>query len=218
VNARFFEGLASSEKRVVLAAAIRRQLAKGMPLTTQSARADYLYLLIQGRARYFFTTEDGQKRILLWVPPGEIIGSAAILPSSARYIVSTEAVKPSVVLAWKHGVIRGLAGQFPRLMENALSSALDYLKFYVASHVALTCHTAPQRVAGLLSNLAWGFGRKTEEGIELDVTNEDVASAANVSYFTASRLLSDWHRQGILAKKRGKIVLLALDKLLVHCA
>ena|SRR5437899_2286839 len=122
------------------------------------------------------------------------------------------------MLVWKRATIRNLAHRYPRLTENALSGAVDYLNFYVATHVALTCHTAEQRLAKLLTTLAWGFGRKVREGIELDVTNEDLANAANVTHFTASRLLSEWSRKGILTKARGKILLRSPELLLRRSA
>jgi CRP-like cAMP-binding protein len=45
------------------------------------------------------------------------------------------------------------------------------------------------------------------EGVELDIRNEELANEANITIFTASRLLSEWQRKGILTKRRGKIVL-----------
>jgi CRP-like cAMP-binding protein len=51
------------------------------------------------------------------------------------------------------------------------------------------------------------MGRKLPNGIELDVKNEELANAANISPYTASRVISDWHERGIISKRRGKIVL-----------
>jgi len=41
-------------------------------ITHQDQPAKHLFLLLTGRARYFFVTEKGQKVILLWIPPGEM--------------------------------------------------------------------------------------------------------------------------------------------------
>jgi CRP/FNR family transcriptional regulator, nitrogen oxide reductase regulator len=214
LNSRFLEGLAPPDVRAVLDAATERRFPAGAVITTQGARGDHLFLLTTGRARYFFVTEEGRKLILLWLPPGEIFGGAALLPKPSSYIASTEAVQPSRMLVWKRATIRGLAARYPRLMENLLSIDADYMSIYVATHEALTCHTARERLAGVLANLVWGFGRKASGGIELDVTNEDLANAANVSHFTASRLLNEWSRKGILTKERGKILLHSPELLL----
>ena len=103
--------------------------------------------------------------------------------------------------------------QYPRLLENAIDLATEYLSFYVATHVALTCKTASQRMAAVLLNLAPGIGRAVKNGIELDITNEELSQASNVTHFTASRVLSRWEASGAVLKERGKILLRAPEKL-----
>jgi len=93
---------------------------------SQGNPADYLYLLTKGRARYFFTTEDGRKLLLLWLSPGEYSVVSALLAIPSSYLASTETVKDSHVLAWDRSTIRGLAARYPKLLENALLTASDY--------------------------------------------------------------------------------------------
>jgi CRP-like cAMP-binding protein len=171
-------------------------------------------VLAKGRARFFLLTPEGRKIVLMWLPVGEVVGGAALQSRPSDYIVSTETVKDSTILVWDKPAIRRLAIRYPRLLDNALNMAAEYFTFYVATHVALTCHTAPQRLAAILVNLAQGVGHKVPTGVELDVTNEELAQAANVTHFTASRLLSHWQGQGTLVKSRGKILLLSPASLL----
>ncbi len=91
--------------------------------------------------------------------------------------------------------------------------SFDYLAAYRAAHASLICNSAPQRLARVLTNLAGGIGQKVPEGVELDVRNEELANEANISLFTASRLLSAWQREGILVKRRGKVLLRFPDRL-----
>ncbi len=46
------------------------------------------------------------------------------------------------------------------------------------------------------------MGHRGPEGTELDITNEELAHEDNITIFTASRLLSEWQRKGILTKRR----------------
>jgi len=46
-------------------------------------------------------------------------------------------------------------------------------------HVALTYESAGQRVAAILDRLARTIGSGCNEGIAVDVTNEELANAAN---------------------------------------
>jgi len=195
---RFLEGLAPPEIKAVLAAAKLRRYLENSVVTNQDHPAEHLFLLVSGRARYFYITPDGQKTLLLWLPPGETFGAAAFLSKPFQYLVSTETVKNSCVLVWGRATIREFAARYPRLVENVLLIAFDYLVVYRAMHVSLTCHTARQRLATVLVNLASGIGHAVPGGIELDVNNEELANEANVTLFTASRLLSD----AVLHKKR----------------
>jgi CRP-like cAMP-binding protein len=218
VKSPFLEGLAPHELSDILAAARECRYQAGTVIACQGTPANSVYLLVRGRARFFILTPEGQKIVLMWLPPGEIIGGAALQSRPSDYIVSTETVKDSTILVWDRPAIRRLAIRYPRLLDNALVMAAEFLTFYVATHVALTCHTAPQRLAAILFNLAQGIGHKVPTGVELDVTNEELAQAANVTHFTASRLISQWARQGALVKTRGKILLRSPGKLFLATA
>ena len=174
---------------------------------TREIPPGHLFLLLTGRARRFFLTQDGEKVVLLRVTPRELFGEAAVLAKPVEYLVSSEAMTPISALVWNRGTIRGLCERYPRLMENALLISFDYLAAYRAAHASLICNSAPQRLAQVLANLADGIGQKVPGGVELDVRNEEIANEANISFFTASRLLSAWQREGILVKRRGKVLL-----------
>jgi len=214
----FFDGLAPHELSHVLSSARQCRYRAGAVVASQGMPANSLYVLARGRARFFFLTPEGHKIVLMWLPVGEVIGGAALQSRPSDYIVSTETVKDNTILVWDKPAIRRLAMRYPRLLDNALNTAAEYFTFYVATHVALTCHTAPQRLAAILVNLAQGIGRKVSKGMELDVTNEELAEAANVTPFTASRLISQWQRRGALVKTRGKILLQSPGKLLLSAA
>lgn len=209
----FLEGLTPPELNAVVAEARQCRFQAGTVVTSQGAPADSVFLIVRGRARYFVLTPEGQKIIFLWLPEGEIFGVAAMQHRPSDYIVSTETVRDSSMLRWDRATIRRLATRYPRLLDNALLTSTEYLAFYVATHVALTYHTAAQRLAAVLLNLAEGIGHASPKGVELDVTNEELAEAANVTPFTASRLVSDWHRRGALEKTRGKVLLRSPGKL-----
>jgi CRP-like cAMP-binding protein len=204
---RFFEGLDESDVRTILAAGTQQRFAANSVIARQGNSARNLYLLLNGRLRRFFLTEDGRKIVLLRITSGEIFGEAALLAKPVEYIVSGEAATATTTLVWSRHTIRGLCVQYPRLLENALLISFDYFAAYRAAHESLICDSAPQRLARLLANLANGIGQKVPGGVELDIRNEELANEANISLFTASRLLSAWQREGILEKRRGKVLL-----------
>lgn len=218
IRSRFLEGITAPDVKAILAAAKPRQYRANSTVVNQGDPADHLFILTKGRARYFYTTEEGRKILLLWLTPGEVFGGAVLLSTPSCYLVSTETVKDSSVLVWDRGTIRGLAERYPRLLENALLLASDYLAWYLAAHVALTSNTARQRLARVLICLAQTIGEKVGDGFEFDATNEELAGAANVTPYTASRLLSEWQRNGSVLKHRGKVLLRSPEHLFLHSA
>jgi CRP-like cAMP-binding protein len=216
VKSRFLDGFSPLDLKVILGAAKQRHFASNSVIVNQGNPADHLFLLTKGRARFFFNTQEGKKVILFWITPGGVFGGAALLSSPSSYLISTETLKDSSMLVWDRATLRNLAGRYSRLLENALLIAYDYLAWYVADHVALISHSARQRLAGVLVCLAQSIGEKVPGGFEFDATNEELAGAANVTPFTASRLLSKWQSNGAVLKRRGKVLLRSPERLFLH--
>jgi len=213
LKSRLFEGIAPGDVSTILEAAAQQRVNANAVVFHQGDPARGLYLLTEGRARHFYNTPDGRKMLLPWILPGEVFGVAALLPEHTAYLVSAETVTGGYLYQWDRAGIRGLAGRYPRLLENVFAIAADLMRWAVDAHVGLLCHTAKERLAQVLMNLAQPIGRNGPDGIELEITNEELANAANVTTFTASRLMSEWHRRGVLKKGRGKVLLRSPEKL-----
>ena len=54
--------------------------------------------------------------------------------------------------------------------------------------------------------------------LEFDITNEELANAANITPYTASSILSEWQRTGAIRKHRGKIVVRSTERLFLRVA
>jgi CRP-like cAMP-binding protein len=93
---------------------------------------------------------------------------------------------------------------------------VDYLSWYIAAHAALCSESARQRLASVLLGYASRMGERVSGGVELDITNEELANAANITPYTASRILSEWQRTGAIRKQRGKIVVRSIERLFLR--
>jgi CRP-like cAMP-binding protein len=216
LGSQFLKGFAQADRRIILSVAPQRRFVAGSVVTNQGHPADYLFLLTKGCARHFFVTEQGKKVLLKWLVPGNLFGARTILSTRSSYLASTEAVKDISVFVWDRTAIRGLVERYPRLLENTLLEASDYVEWHLSSYIGLSCCTARQRVAQTLVTLARSFGQEVQGSIAISITNEDLANAANVTPFTASRLMSEWQRSRVLEKHRGKVVLRSPEGLLLH--
>jgi CRP/FNR family transcriptional regulator, nitrogen oxide reductase regulator len=213
-----FAGLAQSELDTLLSAASHQAFPAKTVVTEEGDPASHFFLLVSGRARYFFLTPQGKKVILRCLAPGEGLGGLALVSEPMCYAVSSEAVTQISTLVWERATLRRFLVQYPKLLDNALSVMAKYLVLYRIEHAALICENARQRLATAVSDLARCSGHPTARGVELNVTNEELANAANITSFTASRLLNDWQRKNLISKKRGRILVFSPDKLISQAA
>jgi CRP-like cAMP-binding protein len=213
LTSQLLDGLGAEDLTAILRVAQEQRFSPNSVVVNQAHRAEHLFLLTHGHARHFFITESGQKILLRWLVPGEITGGATLLSKPSRYLMGTEAVKHSRFLVWDRITVGRLITRYPKLLQNALSIAEVYLDWYLTAHIALTCDTARKRCASVLTNIGRAVGQEVAGGIELTITNEELASAAGITLSDASRFMSDWQRSGALVKTRGKLLVHSLDLL-----
>jgi CRP-like cAMP-binding protein len=205
---RFLSGLVKAQLDSVLSVSKHRQFRANSVIVNQEDPAERFFLLTSGHGRHFVITNEGRKILLHWLTAGQVFGGAAILSTPYQYLANTEVLTDSCALVWERQTIRELASTFPALVDNVLAIAVtESIAWSTAAHVSLTSDDAQGRVAHLLVSLASAIGEATRGGVELRVLNEDLAEGANVTPFTVSRCLTQWQRAGILAKRRGKILL-----------
>ncbi len=207
-------GLEQPARRSILAAAQIRRISAKQNIVTVGDRATHLFLLQSGRVRFYHLTKQGRLVLLGWLVPGNVIGLVAMLENPFPYMATAEATSDCELLAWERSVIRKLVSRHPRLKENGLRIALGYLRNYVKRHIGLVTKTAEERLAETLLRLGDQSGKVRPDGIEIRATNDQLGALADISPFTASRVLSNWVRAGAVSKRRGRVLLHAPEALM----
>jgi CRP-like cAMP-binding protein len=215
-SSSFLKGLEQPAIQDILAAAQPRRIPARCNVTSGGRRATHLFLVQSGRVRYYHLTKQGELVLLAWLVPGDVIGLVTLLKATPVYMANAEATSDCELLAWDHTVIRKLVAQHPLLGENGLRVALGYLKGYAQRHIGLVTKTAEERLAETLLRLAEKAGEVHPEGIEIRATNDELGALADISPFTASRELRKWVREGILSKRRGRVLLHAPEALMIE--
>jgi CRP/FNR family transcriptional regulator, nitrogen oxide reductase regulator len=213
-SVRFFTGLEKSDTKVILAAATRRKFKVGEIVARAEAPASHVFLVKEGYVDYYVATSDGREILLRRLVSGNIFGVGAFLSEPIGYVGTSKSVHDSELYVWDHTVIRQLAKGYPRLAENALRTVLRYVALFAERHLALVSKPAQERLAFALTSLGSRAGHLVPSGVEINIKNEELASLADVSSFTASRFLQEWERKGAVEKGRGKVLIRCPEKLL----
>ena len=148
---------------------------------------------------------------------GSYLALGILLPAhSLNYLGTAEPLNDCEAYVWDAACIRRLEMSYPGLAANCLRICLHYVARFAERHINLASCSVEERLAHTLTEMGDRAGQATPGGVEVNIRNEQLASLADIGYFTASRLLNKWQRIGAVKKSRGKILIKCPEKLLIE--
>jgi CRP/FNR family transcriptional regulator, nitrogen oxide reductase regulator len=215
VTDRLLAGIDPDARGAIVARSRRRALQPAQVLYRTGEPADRLFVLCKGSVRFGRLGSNGREVVMGILGAGDVFGLGSILAAQIEYMGTAESLERGETLVWTREEIRRLAEEHPQLVGNVLHIALLYAARFAERHERLLSRTAEQRLAHALMRLGSRTGTPSASGIEVRINNDQLASLADVSPFTASRLLKDWERTGAVNKARGSVRILTPERLLL---
>ena len=215
VTNRLLAGVDPDERQAIVAKSRRQTLHPSQVLFRTGERAEQLFVLRKGRVQFGRLSSAGREVVMGILGPGDVLGLACLLPSS-NHIGTAEALDRGEVQVWSRHVIRRFAHKYPQVHGNALQIAIAHVAEFADRLERLVSGTAEQRLARALTSLGVRIGTPSHSSIDILIKNEQLASLADVSPFTVSRLLKQWEREGVISKSRGIVRILSPEDLLVE--
>jgi CRP-like cAMP-binding protein len=172
-------------------------------------RATSLNVLAEGRVKVVRETDEGGEVILRQIDPGEIFGGAGGW-GGATYPASARAQERSVVLRLPAERFTALIREQPDFALAVVAELGRRLREREARIRDLQSERVERRIARALLRLVNKTGVHGAESIEVGVplTRQDLAELAGTTLSTASRTLSAWDQQGIVASRRERVTIL----------
>ena len=208
-----FAGLSKDAISAILSVAVRRKYPARKFIVSANSPARSLFLVHSGAVDYLVHCRSDQEILIRRFIHGDTFGVATLLSEPLGYLGTARAVRDSVLYVWDHATAYRLVKLHPRLAENALHIALHYVSIYSKRHLRLVCDSAECRLAKALTHLGSRTGKKLPSGVDVEVKNHDLASLADISPFTVSRILRLWERHGAIRKRRGHVIIHAPEKM-----
>lgn len=204
---RLFRSL-GAEATQVAEEAVELHRRRGQVLFRQGAPARSFYAVRSGRLKLTRVMADGQLVLLRLAGPGEAIGGVAAL-GERRYPVSAEVIADCRVLAWSGNAMDRLLRAHPQLAINLIDLLAERLHELQARYQELATEQVEQRLARLLLRLVRQVGRRTDDGVLIDVrlSRQELAGMSGTCLFTVSRLLSRWQQAGVIRTQRQRVLI-----------
>ena len=189
---------------------IPRAVEEGAYFFFQGDVADYLYIMMNGRAKLCQISSDGQQVNLRTLIPGQLFGAVGAVEPRATYPAFAQALEDSTAIAIECAEFRKILETRPHLSFGLMRLMTGYIREIQERYRELATERVEQRIARALLRLAAQSGRRLEgEGllIELSFSREDLAEMTGTTLYTVSRTLSAWEKRGILKTGRERIIL-----------
>lgn len=206
-NVPILKGLSAPEFEAVLAAARLRKVDSDQFFFFQGDPAESLHILTAGRIKLTQINPDGQQILLRVLGPWSLFAAVALV-DDATYPVSAQAAEPCQALLWHKSDLQRLMAEHPRLAQNAMRLLTGYVQEFQNRFRELATERVERRLARAILNLANQTGKKTAEGVLIDLalTRQDLAEMTGTTLYTVSRILSQWESQGLVLSGRERVV------------
>ena len=203
-----FQGLSKESLEVICRAASRREVPADGFFFFQGDTADWIFVLVKGRIKVSQLTTDGQQVLLRVVTPYALFGGIAFSQQEA-YPANALAVEDSLALCWSKTRLMEFVASEPKLALNAIRMMADHVLEFQERFSQMATQRVERRLARSILRLASQAGRKTEDGvlIDLPLSRKDLAEMNGTTLYTVSRIMSQWEDQGLVLLGRERVVI-----------
>ena len=204
VDNRLLRGLDEAQRRLLQQRMLRHRYPKGDTVFHAGDTGDTLHMIAKGHVAVRVGTPLGEVATLTILGPGDAFGELALVsPKSLRTasVVALDALETQSLDRRTFNEIRLHDPRMDRMLVSILAAQVERLTDHLLD--ALYC-SAEMRMIRRLRDLTILYG--AENGVEIPLTQEDLATMAGTTRPTANRVLRELADAGILELARGRIV------------
>jgi CRP-like cAMP-binding protein len=202
-----FRGLSPATLEQIAHLCIRRTYERNTVIFSQSDPGDALYGVVTGRVRISASSAGGREVFLNIMEPGDTFGEIALLDGRPR-TAGASATAPSDLLIVTREQFLGLLAREPRLAEHLLRLLCARLRWVSGFAEESALLPVPARLARRLLSLGKLHGHETQVGIELKVSQDEMARFLGLSRQIVNQYLQTWKARRWVDLGRGRIMIL----------
>ena len=202
-----FRGLPSATIQQISALSVRRSYGDGAIVFSQADPGEALYGVVTGRIRISTSSPNGREMFLNIMEPGDTFGEIALLDGRHR-TATASATAPSELIIITRDHFLELLTHEPKLVSHVIRLLCERLRWTSGLAEESALLSVPQRLARRLLSLGQLHGHKTPNGIELSISQEEVARFLGLTRQVVNQYMQNWKVKGWLTLGRGKLVII----------
>lgn len=187
----------------------RRRYPRGTTLLNEGDRSDRMIIIVGGRAKVSYFTEDGREVLLAVRGPGDLLGELAALDGEP-FSATVTALEDVEALMMTVDQFRTVLTEEPDVALSLFRTLSRRQRDADRKRIEFAAYDSVGRVASRLVELAESFGEDTLDGIRitLPLTQEELAGWTGSSREAVAKALQslrtknliETHRRGVTVK------------------
>jgi len=204
---RLLADVPDEEVHRLLTVARRRRFDRGEVVFHRDDPADSLHLISSGHFAVRMVTPIGEAISSALLGPGENFGEMALVGMEPHRSATVEALEPAETFAVYKDDFARLRAEHPSVTIVLVAFLVGEVRSLNERLLEAFYVPAERRVLRRVVELCSAYGRPSESGgVELPLTQEDLASFAGTSRATVNRVLRQEEERGTLELRRGRTV------------
>jgi CRP/FNR family transcriptional regulator, cyclic AMP receptor protein len=193
-----------------------RRFAAGALICREGEADGTLFVVVQGRVRISSTSSEGDERYLNELGPGELFGEIALLDGGRRS-ASVTAVEACELYCVERRAFAALLERTPELARATIELLCRRVRWLTELFEASAFLDIPARLARWLTLLATQQGTRSARGVEMRISQRELADFLGVSRQSVNQILRGWQHAGLIEIGRARLVIRD-DRQLVRAA
>jgi CRP-like cAMP-binding protein len=183
---------------------------EGDRIFDQDDQGSDIYIVLSGQVKVIRVTPDGQEMILCVLGPSGLFCPLALVDRDLQ-LGSSQAITDVTLLCAKATDFHQFCDDHPHFANTLMKTCLYDMRQLVGRLEALTFQSLQQRLISILLNKSIPVEIGSSMHDEIHLTQQELAQLAGATRESVSNLLSRWEREGMLAVKRRRVIILRRD-------
>jgi CRP/FNR family cyclic AMP-dependent transcriptional regulator len=200
---RLLAGLPAADVQRLLSIARRRRFGRHEVVFHRDDPGDSLHLIVKGRFAIRVMTPLGDTVTIAVRGPGDAFGEMALVGESPRRSATVLALDEAETFAVYKDDFNRLRAEHPSVNEVLFAFLVGEVRMLNERLLEALYISADRRVLRRLRDLV-GNAAGGDAGIEVPLTQEELAELAGTSRATVNRVLREEERRGTIELSRGR--------------
>ena len=210
-----FSGMARHDLEALAPAATSRTFRKGSYIFREGDVGNALYVIRRGQVKISRMGRGGEEAVYAILVAGDSFGEIALLSGDAARTADAQAMELTECISVAKDPLLAFLDQYPALSRHLMRALARYVQQLDESLAEIAFLDISGRVARKLLDLGQSHGRKTPDGVRIDLrlSQRTLASMVSASRENVNRALQRFVAHGDIKQDGGLMTILRPDEL-----